>query len=191
MEAIIAAIITAVASVIIAIIQSRSSQKQTKILREELLRTRQSPAVRKETTGADTVPTQPEQESLPIPLPPPVEAPARRSLVIWWVVGAIVSVEAIVFGVINYDMSPFVNSFFVVPLTTVLLSWFRPVRWGYVALFTTILHGFVLLGYGMGGGYFLEDDFQLIALLFIGNAVVCALISYLRLRHKMKSSLNQ
>jgi hypothetical protein len=188
MEAIIAAIITAVASVIIAIIQTRSSQKQTRILREELSRTRQSPAVREETTGADAVPAQPEQEEIPVPSPPPVEMPARRSTAIWWVVGLIVSVEVIAFGVINYDMSPFVNSFFVVPLTTILLSWFRPVRWGYVALFTTILHGFVLLGYGMGGGYFVEDDFQLIALLFIGNAVVCAVISYFRLRRQMKST---
>ena len=64
------------------------------------------------------------------------------------------------------------------------------VRWGYAAVFTTFLHACSLLGYALGGGEFgwSGGGLEQTALLFIGNAVVCAIISFFRLRHKMKTS---
>jgi len=186
MEAIIAAIIAASASIVIALIQSRSSQKQVRILREELLKASRSSATQEQRTMAYTEPIRVEQEEASVSLA--IRKHSRGMSWVWWVVGGIVSLEAIIFGIINYDMTPFVNSFLLIPLTTIFLSFYRPVPWGYAAVFVTVLHGVSLLGYALGGGYFAESDIQPIALLFIGNAVVCALISFFRLRRKLKSS---
>ena len=179
MESVIAAIITAIASIIVALIQANSANKQARALRQKALQTAASP-----------VKSAPESSSLDksdivSELPASTKAVIGKFDRIWFLVGAILAVEAILFGIINQDLTPFVNMIALIPLSTCILSYFRPVFWGYSAVFVTFLQGIAFLGYILGGGNLAEGDVQVIALLFIANAGICAFISFLRLRYRI------
>ena len=180
MESIIAAIITAIASIIVALIQANFANKQAQILRQRALQT-------------TTTPVKPAPESFLLDkfevvsaLPLSAKAVIGRFDRIWFLVGGILAVEAIVFGIINQDLTPFVNMLVLIPLSTCILSFFRPVFWGYSAVFVTFLQGVAFLGYILGGGHVTEGEVQTIALLFIANAGLCALISFVRLRKEIE-----
>ncbi|UCD17561.1 MAG: hypothetical protein JSV44_01255 [Candidatus Zixiibacteriota bacterium] len=185
MEAIIAAVITAIASITVALIQANSAQKQARILREKAAKTLTDATTG--TAGVEAEPVRPEPETHePSAAPPPDKTIIGRFSRVWWIIGAILAVEVLIFGIVNEDWTPIVNSLFLIPLATLLLSFFRPVFWGYAAFFVTLLQGVAMLGYTLGGGQFYEGDFSFLAILFIANAGLCALVSFLMLRRKLK-----
>ena len=158
MEAIIAAAITAIASVIVALIQATSAQKQARLLRKQS--SQKAPARAK-------------------PTPHP-EAPARNRT--WWWVGGIVVGSIFLYAILLPDQAEHITHWGVIPWSTCLLAYFRPTRWGYVATLVTLLHGIAILSEYMIGGWYEESDIPIFALIFIGNTVVAAGIAFLRQR---------
>jgi hypothetical protein len=170
MEAIIAAAITAIASIIVALIQANSAQKQAKLLRGETIR-------KEPPTGGKYSRKAPDMEAFPI---------NKR---FWWWVGAIVVVIAgniFIRGFIDWDESDYIIFLGIIPLSTCFLAYFRPIRWGYVAAFVTLLAGISILGEYLDGGWYEGSDIPFFALIFIGNSFVAAGIAFLRQR-KLKT----
>ena len=182
MEAIIVAVITAITSIIVAIIQARSVQEQTKILRDKPLPPTSAPISETEQVAPEASP----QIKSKIVFVPPLSAEkfTGRFDRIWWLVGSIIAVEAIIFGIVDADLTPIVNSLVLIPLATCLLSFFRPVLWGYAAVFVAFLQGASFLGYIIGSGGLWGGDLQSMALIYIANAGICVFISVTRLRRK-------
>jgi hypothetical protein len=158
LEAIIAACITAVASVIVALIQASSSQKQKRQIRKQ--------STRKGATIEESVPHQ--------------EAPARNRIWLW--VGGIVVGSIFLYAIILPEQAEHITHWGAIPWGTCLLAYFRPIRWGYVAALVTLFHGIAILSEYMIGGWYEESDIPVFSLIFIGNAVFAAGIAFLRER---------
>lgn len=111
----------------------------------------------------------------------------------WYITGGILSLEALLFGIINQDATPFVNSMTLIPLSTLLLSYFKPINWVYSTISIVFLQGVALIGYILGGGSLYGSELLFIIGLVVVNAILCAVISFFRLRKKVgiKSSERQ
>ena len=183
------AIITAVSAITVAIIQYLSVQKRVDQKPEP---TTPKPTIEKQTKAKEG-----ETEGSPIPLP----KPAGSFDELWWWVGGILFVDVLIMSAMNYregGQNPLINMYFIIPFATLLLSFFRPALWGYVATFVTVLHlaSFIGLLWSLSllqGGETdskaltqFEEFLKVFGIPYILNAVICALISFVRLKQKMK-----
>lgn len=112
---------------------------------------------------------------------------------IWLWVGGLVAVEAMISGLILGENSYFVNNIAFVPVATFALAFFRPINWKYAVLHAAVLQAIASFGCIVGGGYrYLDEGGFLLALslAFIGNAVLCGIISLLRKR-RLRRRLEQ
>lgn len=108
-------------------------------------------------------------------------------------VGVCIAIEAVILhlfsAVILYLFSGYlVNNVVLIPLTTFLLAFLRPINWKYAVVYVAVLHvivslpeGFTLAVYDIGIIYYIRVA-TLVALSLTVNATICGLISYLRLR---------
>ena len=170
MEAIIAAAITAIASVVIALIQAGTTQKQARLLRKQ--QSRKAP-----TEAAPTI--LPEAPSTTQPVPR-LEAHSVSRTWLW--VGGIVIGSIFLYAILLPDQAEDITHWGVIPWSTCLLAFFRPTRWGYVAAIVTLLHGIAILSEYLIGGWYDGSDIPTFSLIFIGNAVIAAGIAFLRQR---------
>ena len=185
---IIVAVITAISSITVAIIQYFSTQKQFK---SKLEKAKPKPTIEQKKTVKEE-----EIGSLPIPLP----KPAGSFDEVWWWVGGILFVDVLIMSALNFTEggnNPWINMYIIIPFATLLLSFFRPALWGYVATFVTVLHlaSFIGLLWSLGllqGGETdskalrqFEEFLKVFGIPYIFNAVLCAIVSYVRLKQKM------
>ena len=178
MEAIIAAAITAIASIIVALIQAKSAQKQAKLLRESSTR---------EITKTPSHVTDKEMPVMSRAFCPHWLLFLVRSRLWWWVSAVIIVIIGNYFirEFVPWEKSDYLIYLGVIPLYTFLLAYLRPIRWGYVAAFVTLLVAITIIGEYISGGWYDESDMPIFALIFIGNSFIAAGIAYWR-QHKHK-----
>jgi hypothetical protein len=114
---------------------------------------------------------------------------------IWLWIGAFIAVEAIIWGPVGGDRgakSFFVNNVALIPVTTSVLAFFRPINWKYAVLYIVALQVIALLGCILGGGYRDLGGFVIAAALaLIGNAVLYKIISSFRLKRAKRRSAKE
>lgn len=132
METIVAAIITAVTSIIVAIIQIVATQKQTKILQQQEWR------------------AQPGAKSAVTEYPVAELGLLRQNFQYWIFVGALIAIYgfAVNYYYVNYNLfiaAPIIS--IIVPL---FLAYKYPIPWGFAAVIIGFLHLAMYLGWHLG-----------------------------------------
>lgn len=185
MGAIIVAIITAITSIIVALIHAVSSQKVARISREQELKKTPTSTQKIEQIA-------PKFDIEPIPSPIPyIKISRGRSYRVWWLVVIFITVESIIVRIFSDAPAFFLYNQMLIFLATCILSLIRPIFWGYAAFFVTLLQGINYINSTVGLPYPIiidRENIPILALIFIGNAGICALISFLRLRRIEKYS---
>jgi hypothetical protein len=109
----------------------------------------------------------------------------RPALELWWLITAAIVVVMLFFalfagpqfGFIGYPMSVIVT-----PLLTVVLTIHSPIPWGSAASAVTVLHGAAWLGSMIARVGYVQGDLDLLARVYVVNAVFVAGVAVVRLR---------
>ncbi len=161
METIIAAVITAVTSIVIAIIQAITAQKNADALRRSL-----QPAQSVTDDSSDGLPATPSGNAKP-----------------WWLAIVVLGGAVFALAMLNEDWGKFVIAG-AVPLTTLFLAFRYPIPWGLAALAVAVLHGLVYLGFIAGQGNAAGIDLTPSLLVYIGNALLVSALAWYRWRSR-------
>lgn len=171
MEAIIAAAITATASIVVAIIQAVSAHRQAAMLRQSVAPQTPAQPVERHQPPREIEETKPTVRAYPQPVG------SRRT---WLWVLAVLGGEAILLPILS-EPAAFIN-ILVFPIVTLVLSYWRPIPFGWAAVTVALLHGGNYLGYWLGGGTFSEEDLPISLVFYIANALLVSLVAILRSR---------
>ena len=167
MESIVAAVITAMASITVAIIQMISANRQAVLLR-------QAASARPQEQNVDSSP--PSRIAVTQPSIAKIEFVPR----LWIWVTLLATTEAAVLPSLVLEVA-FANVF-LFPVLTVALAYFRPLRWGWAAVGVAFLHGANYFGYWIGGGTFSGQDLPISVGFYVANAAAVSLVAFFRLR---------
>ena len=159
MEAVIIAVITAIVSISVALIQAVSAFRIASLK------------------------AQPAQETIPTNKPVTPGKALTLSRTWLWVTGILI-VSNFLWQVFFPLQSGQIIHLAAIPWCTCLLAYFRPIRWGYVAGVITLLSIIpVVTAYFTIGSYYYDiTALPLLSLIFAANAVLATGIAYQRLR---------
>lgn len=167
MEAVIIAVITAIVSITVALIQAVSALRIASI---------------KAQPTQDTLPT-----SRPVAphkvLTPKILASSRT----WWWVTGILIVSNFLWQVLLPRESGYLIHLAAIPWCTCLLAYFRPIRWAYVAGVITLLSIIpIVTAYFLVGAYYYDiNGLRIVSLVFAANAILAAGLAYQRQREPL------
>jgi hypothetical protein len=153
------AIVTAIASIIVAFIQATTSLRVTRL-------------------------KEPPVQPSVVPVQPGVPVKTLSANRTWFWIGSILVVSNFLWPLYLHDESGYIVPLGAIPWCTCLLAYFRPIRWGYVAGVVTLINVFAVVNAFLyfGGDisqYYAPD----LAFLFVFNAILAAGIAYLRQRN--------
>jgi len=157
-SSVLIAIVTAIASIIVAFIQATTSLRVTR-LKEP--------------------PVQPSAVSVQ-PSAPVKTLSANRT---WLLMGSILVITNFLWQLYLPDDSGDIVPLGAIPWCTCLLAYFRPIRWGYVAGVVTLINVFAVVAPSLSQGGISQDYLPILAFLFVVNAILAAGIAYLRQRN--------
>lgn len=156
MESVYVALITAVATIVAAGIQSRSARDHNAVKQQAQLH---FPSGLSAAVG---------------------QVASRAPFHVWlWVGGALLLTNAGWFLAFPVQ-GPYIVHLGALPWATVLLALLRPIRAGYAGAMVTAISLASLLIFYATGGYYLTEELPILALVFTGNAVLVSAIAYLR-----------
>lgn len=155
MESVTIALITAVGSIIVALIQASSAVR--------LARMKEQPA---------------QQTAVEVKAVPQLIIVSPASLWLW--VSGILVVSALTWQILMPWEAPQIIHLGTIPWVTCLLAYFRPIRWGFVAGIVTLLSVITVISYFIIGASYTDDDLFLLSLVFTVNAILASGIAYWR-----------
>ena len=168
---IIAAIITATTSIIVAIIQARSTEKQAPFPRQQF-------EPRPRTIPPEQQWSLPQNDSVKKITPSKSKTTTfqrKSNLKVWFWLIVFMVIEAVLLPQV-FEAISFINVL-LIPLVTIRLATLRPLPWGWAAVFVAILHAFNYLGYYWSGGYFSATDMQNSLIFYIINVLVVSSVA--------------
>ena len=167
METVLVAIITAIVSITVALIQASLALKLARL---------KEPPVQQAASAVTTIP-----EVKPLSL--------DRS---WLWIGGMLIVSNMIWQLnfksfYPYNISSFIIHLGAIPWCTCLLAYFRPIRWGYVAGVVTLISIIAIMTSSLVGRNYELNDLRILAFLFTVNAILAAGIAYLRQRNPART----
>ena len=165
-SSVLIAIVTAITSIVVAVIQMTASLRVARL---------KEPPVQ-----PSAVPIQPNA--------PVGTISANRTWL--WVVSILV-ISNFLWQIYLPDGSGYAVPLGAIPWCTCLLAYFRPIRWGYVAGVVTLINVFAVVTVVLLPGEPPSLHYgSILALLFVGNAILAAGIAYLRQRNSATTQGN-
>ena len=158
-SSVLVAIITAITSIIVALIQMTASLKVASL---------------------KTPPAQPAVVAGPPQVPVSRSSPYRA----WQWIGTILVVSNILWLAILGTLVSYPLQFGAVLWCTCLLAYFRPIPWPYVAGAVTLFNMIWLLASYLQVGAWRSEDLVMASGFYLVNAIVATLIAYLRMRNQ-------
>ena len=180
MEAIVVAFITAVATIVSAIIQYRATLKLSR--REpakEPMRSREMEAgmeaelsdeVRLQKDKARIAAKKPKGRGGPLPI-------KRRypHYIYWYLWGSPVVMAVTIFGIVDPDYGVIINTLGLIPVSSLILAFVYPVNPAYSPLFVTITTGAGYLGYALSERFslaFVPSDLPSVLMIYVANCLL-------------------
>jgi hypothetical protein len=164
-SSVLIAIVTAIASIIVAFIQATTSLRVTRL---------KEPPVQ-----PSAVPVQPGA---------PVKTLSANRTWLWVV--SILVITNFLWQLYFGDVSAGLFEFGATLWCTCLLAYFRPIRWAYIAGVVTLINAISLaIVYIQAQGWYVDLDLTVVSFFYIANAVLAAGIGYLRQRNAATNEL--
>jgi hypothetical protein len=157
-SSVLIAIVTAITSIIVALIQATASLRVNRL---------KEPRV--------------QPSALSVQPDAPVKISSSNHTWLW--IGSILVISNFLWPLYFRDESGYIVPLGAIPWCTCLLAYFRPIRWGYVAGVVTLINVFAVVNPYLHGGYISQDYLPSLAFLFVVNAFLAAGIAYLRQRN--------
>jgi hypothetical protein len=163
-SSVIIAIVTAIASIIVASIQATASLRGNRL--------KESPV---------------QSSAVPMQAGEPVKTlSANRTWL--WIVSMLV-ITNFLWQLYYGDISAILFEFGATLWCTCLLAYFRPIRWAYVAGVVTLINAISLaILYIQAQGWYVDLDLTVAAIFYIANAILAAGIAYLSQRNSSPST---
>ena len=99
----------------------------------------------------------------------------------WWISGILIVTNFLWIILLGYD-APNVIHLGAIPWCTCLLAYFRPIRWAYVAGNVTFVSITAVFSFLLLGGSYFDSEIPSLAMLFVANSIVAAGIAFFRQR---------
>ena len=169
MESIIAAIITAIGSIVAAIIQVSAAYRNN----------REPQQIVEQKTKHGIESTRSRASSMRTNTPDPLFVILKANVKKWSLSVAVISIAIIGLGALH-DGFAVLGMVFVI-VWSIVYAYKSPITWGLAAVFVGLLYGSTLLGYWVGEGYISDGDKYITPLVYTINVVVVSFLSSYRL----------
>ena len=158
-SSVIIAIVTAIASIIVASIQATASLRVTRL--------KESPV---------------QSSAVPMQAGAPVKTLSANRAWLWIV--SILVITNFLWQLYFGDVSAILFEFGATLWCTCLLAYFRPIRWAYIAGVVTLINAISLaILYIQSQGWYVDLDLTTVSFFYIANTILAVGIAYLRQRN--------
>ena len=107
----------------------------------------------------------------------------------WVIFGAMLGVEAFIFGIADPERAIAVNSFLIIPVFTLLLSSLKPIRWEFASSLVTLLNSLVLIGIMFASNTNSSWDAKIVLTVYILNVLLVIGICMWKIEQKTNKLL--